>query len=234
MSFHFSPFSLSVLCACEQPVSGGHINPAITVAVATIGHFPWSRVIPYVLAQHLGGFVAAAAIYLTFYDNIQVTQAALNGTEALHKTAHMFTSLPPASQPSLFASFLGSFWGTAVFLFGIAAILDQKSSMKPPKWYWPLSVSFVLMISLAAFGANGGPNVNPAADFPTRIFASCVGWSSILWHDSWWAVIGLLAPHLGAIFALWVYRICISAHYPDEQDDAQDTHELRQLQEKRP
>lgn len=220
-------------CSC-QPVSGGHINPAITVAVATIGHFPWSRVIPYIFAQHLGGFVAAAAIYLTFNDNIQTTQAAFNGTEGLHRTAHMFTSLPPPSS-SLFASFLGSFWGTAVFLFGIAAILEQKSSMKPPKWYWPLGVSFVLMISLAAFGANGGPNVNPAADFPTRIFASCVGWAPILWNGSWWLVIGLVAPHTGAIFALWVYRICISAHYPDEEgNDAQDTHELRQLQEKQP
>lgn len=227
MVFFLSPFTFVIISL--QPVSGGHINPAITVAVASIGHFPWSKVVPYLVAQHLGGFAAAAAIYATFYDNIQTVG------HGGHKTAHMFCSTQPPDV-SLYSSFLGSFWGTAVFLFGIAAILDQKSNMKPPKWYWPLGVSFVLMVSLAAFGTNGGPNVNPAADFAPRLFASCVGWSSVLWHGSWWWVIGLVAPHLGALFGLWIYRICIAAHYPDEEEEenSRDRHELERLQAKEP
>ena len=55
-----------IALTAAMPVSGGHINPAITVAVATMGHFPWSRVIPYLVAQHLGGFCAGLMIYVTF------------------------------------------------------------------------------------------------------------------------------------------------------------------------
>lgn len=208
-----------IALTAAMPVSGGHINPAITVAVATMGHFPWSRVIPYLVAQHLGGFVAGLMIFLTFYEPIQVTlsHAPANSTLGLQHTAHLFCSAP-AAHASPVGAFIGSFWATAVFLLGIAAILDAQSQMKPPKWYWPLGVSFVLMISLAAFGHNGGPSVNPAADLSPRVFASLAGWDSVMWkalNGNYWWIGGLVGPHLGAIFGLWFYRFCISAHYPD-------------------
>lgn len=213
-----------IALTAAMPVSGGHINPAITVAVASMGHFPWSRVIPYLVAQHLGGFFAALMVYITFYDPIQgvFTANAANTTIAAEKTAHMFCS-GEAAGSSAIGSFIGSFWGTAIFLIGIAAILDQKSNMKAPKWYWPLGVSFVLMISLAAFGVSGGPSVNPAADLTPRIAASMMGWGSVLWKGHgghYWWIAGIVGPHLGAIFGLWSYRFFISAHYPDDEEEA--------------
>lgn len=236
-----------IALTASMPVSGGHINPAITVAVATMGHFPWARVLPYLIAQHLGGFTAGLVIYITFFDSItkelskdhpdsssssstfiansslpdlfsstaaSVSPGILNG---LKHTSHLFCS-SPAPHASLIGAFTGSFLATAVFLIGVAAILDQNSNMKPPKWYWPFGVALVLMISLAAFGSNGGPSVNPAADLATRIFASLAGWKPVLWsplHGHYWWIAGLAGPHLGAIFGLWFYRFCISAHYPD-------------------
>lgn len=266
-----------------MPVSGGHINPAITVAVASMGHFPWARVIPYLVAQHLGGFTAGLVIYITFFDSISkelskehsvtgisslvaptstglpVTLASLNtslpnlssstvaastatGSSGLliglKHTSHLFCS-SPAPHASIVGAFTGSFLATAVFLIGVAAILDQNSSMKPPKWYWPFGVAFVLMISLAAFGSNGGPSVNPAADLATRIFASLAGWKPVLWsplNGHYWWIAGLAGPHLGAIFGLWLYRFCISAHYPDlpplpvnRRESTDDQTELRKL-----
>ena len=208
-----------------MPVSGGHINPAITVGVATMGHFPWSRVAPYLLAQHLGGFFAGLMIYVTFYDPIQAVYAANSGnaTVAAAKTAGLFCS-HSASAATPLGSLIGSIWGTATFLIGIAAILDQKSHMKPPKWYWPLAVSFVLMISLAAFGTNGGPSVNPAADLAPRIAASLLGWGGVIWSPQgghYWWIAGIVGPHVGAIFGLWSYRFFIAAHYPDDEEDAE-------------
>lgn len=269
-----------IALTASMPVSGGHINPAITVAVASMGHFPWVRVIPYLIAQHLGGFTAGLVIYITFFDSITKelskdhstslipprttsvlvsvnssnallpdlasstasTSAAstsaglLNG---LKHTSHLFCS-SPAPHASMVGAFTGSFLATAVFLIGVAAILDQNSNMKPPKWYWPLGVAFVLMISLAAFGSNGGPSVNPAADLATRIFASLAGWKPVLWshlNGHYWWIAGLAGPHLGAIFGLWFYRFCISAHYPDSppvnRRDSEDTEkaqvEMRRL-----
>ncbi|GBN10391.1 Aquaporin-10 [Araneus ventricosus] len=49
-------------------VSGGHINPAVTVAFATLGKFPWKKVGHYLLAQHLGAFVASAVLFVTYKD----------------------------------------------------------------------------------------------------------------------------------------------------------------------
>ncbi|PRD34621.1 UNVERIFIED_CONTAM: glpF [Trichonephila clavipes] len=46
---------------------GGHINPGVTVAFAAVGKFPWKKVPVYLLAQHLGGFVASVILYITYY-----------------------------------------------------------------------------------------------------------------------------------------------------------------------
>lgn len=46
--------------------TGGHINPAVTVAFATLGKFPWKKVGHYLLAQHLGAFVASAVLYVNY------------------------------------------------------------------------------------------------------------------------------------------------------------------------
>lgn len=207
----------------SMPISGGHINPAITVGVATMGHFPWSRVVPYLVAQYLGGLVATLMVYVTFYDSIAAASEGAVGDAALEKTVGLLASAP-AAHASVFGTLITSFWGTATFLLGIAAILDQKSSMKPPKWYWPLGVGFVLIIALAPFGANGGAQVNPAGDLASRIAASLLGYGSLVWKHQgghYWYIAGLVAPHLGAIFGLWSYRVLISAHYPDEEEEQQ-------------
>src|SRR5512135_492917 len=47
---------------CSQRFSGAHINPAITVAMAAAGRFPWTKVAGYVAAQLLGGFVGGATV----------------------------------------------------------------------------------------------------------------------------------------------------------------------------
>src|SRR5919108_457492 len=49
-------------------VSGAHLNPAVTVALAVTRGFAWSKVTSYVIAQIVGAFVAAAIVYLTYYD----------------------------------------------------------------------------------------------------------------------------------------------------------------------
>ena len=57
---------LGLLLSSE--VSGGHINPAVTVALATLGKFPWRKVPHYLAAQYLGAFVASAVVFLVYWD----------------------------------------------------------------------------------------------------------------------------------------------------------------------
>src|SRR5512139_590348 len=49
---------------CSQRFSGAHINPAVTVAMAAAGQFPWAKVAAYIAAQMLGGVVGGATVFL--------------------------------------------------------------------------------------------------------------------------------------------------------------------------
>src|SRR5215213_5131405 len=84
--------SVAVAAALERPVagppynslafghiSGGHVNPAVTIGQAAVGLFPWRHVPVYVLAQLLGAIAAALAIWLCFGDAAR-DQAALGAT----------------------------------------------------------------------------------------------------------------------------------------------------------
>ena len=51
-------------------ISGAHINPAVTIAFAARGKLPWSKVAPYIVAQVLGAFVAAAIVYFAYQGAI--------------------------------------------------------------------------------------------------------------------------------------------------------------------
>ncbi|RWS18007.1 aquaporin-9-like protein [Dinothrombium tinctorium] len=202
------------------PVSGGHINPAVTVGVASMGLFPWAHVVPYIVAQHIGGFCAAGLIYGTHFNLINKIHLEYNDTdEGYRETMHMFAG-DVVQHASAGGAFICSVCATAVFLIGAIAILDHRN-MQAPKWYYSLSIGFVLMVSLAAFSSNGSPSVNPAADLPCRIFAHLAGWGNVIWdplYGHYWYLCGILAPHLGAILGLYLYRIFVGAHFAKENE----------------
>src|SRR5579859_1590946 len=70
-------------------ISGAHINPAVTLALAATGRHPWSKVLPYWLAQVLGGFVAAAILWFVYQGAIQST---LNGAAVTNIGGVFYTS----------------------------------------------------------------------------------------------------------------------------------------------
>ena len=60
----------------SQAASGAHLNPAVTVAMAQAGKFPWANVPGYVLAQMLGGIVGGAWVFFFYREHFKVTEDA--------------------------------------------------------------------------------------------------------------------------------------------------------------
>lgn len=83
-------------------MAGGHVNPVVTVAVATLGKFPWKKVPHYLVAQYLGGFLATVIAYVNHHSSIAVFDGGVRSSfYGNGSTAGIFTSHPPEDELKL-------------------------------------------------------------------------------------------------------------------------------------
>jgi glycerol uptake facilitator protein len=64
-------FAVIVAVYVSAGVSGAHLNPAVTIALAVKRGFPWGKVLPYIVAQMVGAFLGAAGVYLVYMEGLQ-------------------------------------------------------------------------------------------------------------------------------------------------------------------
>ncbi|XP_042884142.1 aquaporin-7-like [Penaeus japonicus] len=155
-------------------VSGGHINPAVTVAMAVWGKHPWVKVPVYVIAQYLGGFLASAVLYGVYLNALDAYEA-----ERTLATAGIFATYPgamTAANGTLVTEFLSNgngmgdqVVGTMLLLICVCAITDPRN-MEVPKALIPLFVGFTVLNIGVCFGFNCGYALNPARDLAPRFF----------------------------------------------------------------
>lgn len=69
-------WGLAVMCGVlvAGPFTGAHLNPAVTIGLASAGKFPWAMVVPYVLAQILGAYCGATLVYVFYKDHFDATE----------------------------------------------------------------------------------------------------------------------------------------------------------------
>ncbi|HLV01636.1 MAG TPA: MIP/aquaporin family protein, partial [Acidobacteriota bacterium] len=104
-------------------ISGAHINPAVTVGLASIGSFPWSQVPGYILAQLIGAFLGAVLVWLSYRRHWEVTD------DPEPKLA-VFSTIPAIRDYRW--NFVTEVIGTALLLFGILAISDNAQVLATP------------------------------------------------------------------------------------------------------
>ena len=92
---------VAVACGvwCSGGISGGHINPAVTIAFATMRDFPWRKVPAFIFAQFLGAFVAAAVVYGNYLGAIDIVEG--GGGRTIANTAGLFATYPVSTSPCL-------------------------------------------------------------------------------------------------------------------------------------
>lgn len=120
-------------------ISGGHLNPAVTLALAVKRDFPWRKVIPYWVAQTVGAFAAAALIYVTYNAAISSYEQAhhiTRGTADSVVTYSIFATFPAPNFTSTLGPFVDQLVGTGLLVMVIFALQDTTN--QPPKaTTWP-------------------------------------------------------------------------------------------------
>jgi len=179
-------------------ISGAHLNPAVTLALAVFRGFPWRKVLPYSIAQVAGAFFAAALVYQNYLPAFHRLDP------QLESTAGVFTTFP-AFPALLQAGFLDQVIGTALLLLFVFAITDEFN-MPPGANMTPLMIGLVVVAIGMSFGAMHGYAINPARDFGPRLFTVLAGFSNNGITDGnrvWW--VPVLAPLIGGVLGAAVY-----------------------------
>jgi glycerol uptake facilitator protein len=189
-------------------ISGAHLNPAVTIALATIGSFSWADVPAYIAAQMIGAMLGATLVWLMYLPHWRVTadQGAKLG---------IFCTAPAIRHTG--GNIISEAIGTAVLLFGILAIAANAQTLSKPG---DVDLSFVfsrglqpLLVGILIFGIGlslGGPTgyaINPARDLGPRIAHAILpiaGKGGSDWEYAW---IPVVAPIAGGIAGAGLYYL---------------------------
>ena len=223
-------------------ISGGHINPAITIALATWNKFPWNEVPAYVGAQLAGAFLAAAALFAIYAPNLADREAAL-GVERSGPggflTAMCYGEFYPNPGPLATADkpFETADWEkfsskvthsiafgaevlcTAVLALVVFAVTDPRNEGGPPPRLAPFFIGLTVALLISIIGPLTQCCLNPARDFGPRLFTYVAGWGNqAIPGPNGYGVLTvyIVAPILGAIAGGGVYQQLLRHWLPPE------------------
>lgn len=201
-------------------VSGAHLNPAVTLALAVRRGFPWSKVIPFSLAQVAGAFAASALVFAVYSEAFDAFDSGARMVTGAKATAGIFATYP---QPflSTLGGLLDQITGTAILLLVILAITDSRNNA-PTSNLAPLMIGLLVVAIGMCFGFNAGYAINPARDLGPRLFTLVGGWGAEVFRaGNYWFWVPVVGPLIGGVVGAFIYDFMVGNHFPaDEQADA--------------
>jgi glycerol uptake facilitator len=216
---------------CVGGVSGAHINPAMTIALATWGRFEWNKVGPYIVAQLGGAFLAAAALFVIYGPSLKAKEEAMGvkrGDLGSIVTASCYGEFYPnpggalrpdgkwdnsawekySTRVTFQEAFLAELLCTAVLALVVFAVTDAKNTGAPAGYLAPLVIGLTVACLISIIASLTQCCLNPARDFGPRLFTFLAGWGSAALpgpngHGVF--TVYILAPILGAVAGGGVY-----------------------------
>jgi glycerol uptake facilitator protein len=189
-------------------ISGAHINPAVTIALATIGSFPWTQVPGYLLAQIVGAIAGAVLVWIAYLPH-------WSATDDRADKLGVFCTAPAIRNTT--ANLVCEAIGTMVLVFGILAIAGNAQAVSKPG---DVDLSFVfsrglqpLLVGVLVLGIGlslGGPTgyaINPARDLGPRIAHAILPIAGKGRSDWGYAWIPVVAPIVGGIAGAGLYAL---------------------------
>jgi glycerol uptake facilitator protein len=216
---------------CVGGVSGAHINPAMTLALAVWGRFSWSKVAPYIAVQMAGAFLAAAALFVIYGPSLRQKEDKMGvkrGELGSIVTASCYGEFYPAPGGILTAegkwletewqvfqaratfpqAFVAEVLCTAVLALVVFAVSDAKNPAAPTAFLAPLVVGLTVACLISIIAPLTQCCLNPARDFGPRLFTYFAGWGNAALpgpNGHGFFTVYILAPILGAIIGGGVY-----------------------------
>jgi len=185
------------------PISGAHINPAVTLGLAISGLFEWEKVVPFLVAQILGGMAGGSLVYLFYRDHFNIT-------ENPDSKMACFCTIPNIR--NLKNNFLSEVIGTFILVFAVLFVnlphieIDGIENTKVGLGSLEaLPVGLVVFAIGLSLGGTTGYAINPARDLGPRLMHALLpikGKRDSDWAYSWVPVIG---PLCGAAISALLY-----------------------------
>ena len=217
---------------CVGGVSGAHINPAMTVALAVWRKFPWNMVGPYIAVQVIGAFLAAAALYAVYSPSIDRKHEAMGvkkGDLGSIVTASCYGEFYPAPGGALTTegkwndpawndfqaragfkeAFMAEVICTAILALVVFAISDPKNAAAPAGFLAPLVAGLTVAALISIIAPLTQCCLNPARDFGPRLFTFLAGWGSAALpgpNGHGFLTVYIVAPILGATIGGGIYE----------------------------
>src|SRR4051794_32348476 len=193
-------------------VSGAHLNPAVTVALATFRGFPWRKVGPYALAQVLGAFVAALIVRWNYSEVIAAFDPGHTiASQGIFSTLPGNGTLPVGTWGALRDQIIG----TAILLFLILAITDLRNT-SPAANLAPFIIGLIVVGIGMAWGTNAGYAINPARDLGPRLASFFTGYGSA-WRDQYghfYFWVPIIGPFIGGLIGAGLYDLLVGRNLP--------------------
>jgi glycerol uptake facilitator protein len=181
-------------------ISGAHLNPAVTIAMAAIGKFAWAKVPSYIAAQLVGGVLGATLVWLTYLPHWAVTPD--RGLKL-----GVFCTAPAIRQTG--SNLLTEIVGTAMLVFGLLAILTPANLVPNTGFdlgFAPVLVGLLVWAIGLSLGGPTGYAINPARDLGPRLAHAMLpiaGKGDSDWSYAWIPIVG---PIAGGVAGALLYR----------------------------
>lgn len=210
-------FAVIIAVFVTGGVSGAHLNPAVTMMLAVKRGFPWAKVGPFILAQVIGAFVGALAVYLCYRDGLVASgnpNVWTTGPGSTFGQTFWGAGSAAAIAPySLVTACITEFFGTMMLGWGILASGDSKN-MGLMHNMGPFLVGGTVLAVGMSLGGPSGYSLNPARDFGPRLLGTLVGTTG-LWDGIYWLVPPVLIPLIAAPCAAVIYDLFVTSAFKD-------------------
>jgi glycerol uptake facilitator protein len=198
---------------CVGPISGAHVNPAVTLALALANRFAWTQVPGYIAAQMLGAVLGATLVFLFYRDHYWAS----NDPDAKLAT---FATAPAIRNFSsnLFSEVVGTF----VLVFAVLLAADPSITVEPSATTAPgagmaiglgtlgaLPVGLLVLAIGLSLGGTTGYAINPARDLGPRIAHALLPVPDKRDSDWQYAWIPVLGPIIGAVLAVLLWKLML-------------------------